>query len=64
MYFWKRAVPAELSPKLAGDPSELTVKDIDALAEKVYKKGLPRIGRAGAMLQYAYVLARMDVRKE
>lgn len=32
---------------------------ITTLKKKVYRRGLPTVGRAGAMLQYSYVLGRL-----
>jgi hypothetical protein len=60
IYFWKRAIPADLAPKLL-DPGAITVADVDRLANEVYKRGEPNAGRAGPLLQYSYVLGRLKM---
>jgi len=58
-YFWRREVPIHLANKLNNSPGNVTAKDMDALAESVFKYGAPRSGRAGPLLQYTHVLARL-----
>ena len=60
IYFWKRAIPADLAPKLL-EPSSITLEDAERLANEVYKRGESSMGRAGPLLQYSYVLGRLKM---
>jgi len=60
VYFWKRAIPDDLAPKLL-EPSTITLEDAARLANEVFKRGEPKMGRAGPLLQYSYVLGRLKM---
>jgi hypothetical protein len=59
VYFWHRLITPELADKITR-PSHLKTSDIDALAATVFKYGAGTVGRAGPVLQYAYVLGRLQ----